>query len=248
MPDPNARKSRELRADDLGRGRGSGPCGEHALPIRHTEFGRGGVIRGNGILPIAQPPLERREESRRVLRIGRRVERLIQIWKCVGMMQQADLETPDIDTALSVSLRRACRTDRFAAAVELPACAIDIDRPRPRNDSPQGRIPATAFDPPDCQQQACRHAELLLRGAARLLAIRRGLGLHAWHDTANRDVTDRECQEPSTKTAWHRTAGVELRNAVRVTMGLQAAAATRDVQSGCIANIVVGAMLGSRRM
>jgi hypothetical protein len=248
LPDPNSRKSRELCADDLGSGRRSRPCGEHALPIGHTEFGSGRVIRGNGILPVAKPLLQRGEESRCVLRVGRRVERLIQIEKCVGVMQQADLETPDIDTALTFSLRRARRTDRFTAAVELPACAIDIDRPRPGNDAPQGRIPAAAFDPPDCQQQACRHAELLLRGAARLLAIHRGLGLRAPHDTANRNVTGRECQEPSTKSAWHRSAGVELRNAVCATIQLQAAAATRDVQSGCIANIVVGAMLGSRRI
>ena len=143
------------------------------------------MIRGCRILPTAKSSVQRRKELCGVQSIGFGVECLVEAGKRVRMMQQADLVTADIDAVLTRGLSCACRAYCLTAAIELPADAIDIDRPGPGCHTSEVGIPVTAFNSADCQQKARRKLEFLLRVTASLFTICRGLRTSKRCETAD---------------------------------------------------------------
>lgn len=76
------------------------------------------MVRGDRILPVAEPRPQRIEKLRCVLRIGLGIECLRKAGECAGMPGKIYLEAADVDTRRTGCLQSAHGGDRIDLAVE----------------------------------------------------------------------------------------------------------------------------------
>ena len=125
------------------------------------------MIGRDGVFPGAGALLQLAQEPRGILRVGARIEALVERGEGGGVVDQIDLEAANVDRTDAARLVLADGADGLGLAAEMLAAARGVDRPRP---AAALRIRPTALNLADRRQQSGRQAPAALGFHPRLEA------------------------------------------------------------------------------